>query len=128
MAPCCFGSTVATHHSPAADAIRDDVRALAAQGRSEQEILDQYLDRYGERILALPVAHGFNLLAYWVPAIGWLCGTAVAGAWLLRRRGRISATARCPSRSDDSEEARRRQQQMQEELAAFDPSSLSDLR
>jgi len=122
MAPCCFGSTVATHHSPAADAIRNEVRSLVAQGRSEQEILDQYLDRYGERILALPVARGFNLLAYWVPAIGWLCGTAVVVAWLVRRRKTASANGRFPSRSDDSEEARRRQHQMQEELAAFDPS------
>ena len=122
MAPCCFGSTVATHHSPAADAIRDDVRSLAAQGRSEQEILSQYLDRYGERILATPVARGFNLLAYWVPAIAWLCGTAVVVAWLLRRRGTASAQGRFTPRSDDPEEARQRQQQMEEELAAFDAS------
>jgi len=122
MAPCCFGSTVATHHSPAADAIRDDVRSLAAQGRSEQEILDQYLDRYGERILALPVARGFNLLAYWMPAIGCVCGTALVVAWLLRRRETVPAHGRFPARPDDSEEAKRRRYQMEEELAAFDAS------
>ena len=120
MAPCCFGSTVATHHSSAADAIRADVRVLVAQGRSEREILDQYLDRYGERILAQPVARGFNLLAYWVPAIAWLCGTAVAASWILRRRETAPADGRCPDPPDDSDDARRRHRQLQEELAAFE--------
>jgi len=120
MAPCCFGSTVATHHSPAADAIRDEVRSLVARGRNEQEILNLYLDRYGERILAQPVARGFNLLAYWVPAIGWLCGTAVVVVWLLRRRETVAAQGRFTGRPDDSEEARRQRHQLEEELAAFD--------
>jgi hypothetical protein len=39
MAPCCFGSTVATHHSPAADEIREDVRARVAQGATAHDPL-----------------------------------------------------------------------------------------
>ncbi len=120
MAPCCFGSTVATHHSPAADAIRNDVRSLAAQGATEQEILDQFLDRYGERILAEPVAHGFNLLAYWIPVVGLLCGTAVVVLWLRRRRPTVAPGGRSTTQADGSDEARRRQQRLEEELAAFD--------
>ena len=120
MAPCCFGSTVATHHSPAADAIRNDVRSLVAQGKNEQEILDLYLDRYGERILAQPVARGFNLLAYWMPVAGWLCGTAVVVLWLRRRRRTVAVEGRLTSQADSSDEARRRQHRLEEELAAFD--------
>ena len=86
MAPCCFGSTVATHHSPTADAIRQQVRSMVAGGATAQQILDKYLEVYGERILAQPVARGFNLLAYWMPAAGMLFGTAIVLLWLHRRR------------------------------------------
>ena len=121
MAPCCFGSTVATHHSPAADAIRDDVRSLVAQGATAQQILDQYLDRYGERILAQPVARGFNLLAYWMPLVGLVCGTGIVVIWLLRRRTPVGAVCSSPNQehvSDDTHERLRRR--FEEELAEFD--------
>jgi cytochrome c-type biogenesis protein CcmH len=120
MAPCCFGSTVATHFSPAADAIRREVRSLVAQGAHEQEILGQYLDRYGERILAQPVARGFNRLAYWMPAVGWLCGTAAVALWIRRRRRRGAPEGRPANQADDSDEARLRQRRLEDELAAFD--------
>ncbi len=87
MAPCCFGGTIATHHSPIADKIREEVRGLVAQGASEQQILEQYLDVYGERILAQPVARGFNLLAYWMPAVGLLFGARSVVVWMRRHRG-----------------------------------------
>lgn len=121
MAPCCFGSTVATHHSPAADEIRDHVHVLVAQGATEQQILDEYLDRYGERILAQPVARGFNLLAYWMPVVGLLCGTGLVVLWLRRRRNAGGGERPFPLRYDESDDARLRlQHRLDEELAAFD--------
>jgi cytochrome c-type biogenesis protein CcmH len=121
MAPCCFGSTVATHHSPAADEIRAHVRDRVAQGATAQEILDEYLDRYGERILAQPLARGFNLLAYWLPVVGLLCGTVVVVLWLRRRRRGAGAECLPPSLGELPDDTRRRQQhRLEEELAAFD--------
>ena len=118
MAPCCFGSTVATHYSPAADAIRRDVRALVARGASEPEILAVYFDRYGERILAQPVAWGFNLLAYATPVGAWLCGTLALVRWCRRRRHGMapSSTASAPSGPN----AERWLEQMDRDLAALD--------
>ena len=40
---------------------------MLAAGRSEPEILNAYVARYGERILASPPARGFNRLAYILP-------------------------------------------------------------
>jgi len=118
MAPCCFGSTVATHYSPAADAIRRDVRALVAHGATEQEILAEYLDRYGERILAQPVVRGFNVLAYAVPVAAWLCGTAVVVRWCRRRRRTVASSS--ATRIGEPIDTLRWGHQMEKDLAAFD--------
>jgi cytochrome c-type biogenesis protein CcmH len=121
MAPCCFGGTVATHHSPAAEKIRQDVRARVAQGATEQQILDAYLETYGERILAQPVARGFNLLAYWMPAVGLLCGTAVLVLWLRRHRGRRDDAGGLAHRDHPSDATTQRlRHRLEEELKAFD--------
>jgi cytochrome c-type biogenesis protein CcmH len=121
MAPCCFGGTIATHHSPLADKLRQEIRSMAAQGANETQILDHYLDTYGERILAQPLARGFNLLAYWMPAVGFLCGTGLLAMWLLRHRR--PGGAECSStdrRSEGSATTRHLEDQLDAELAALD--------
>jgi cytochrome c-type biogenesis protein CcmH/NrfF len=40
---------------------------MLGSGRSEKDVLDWYVARYSERILASPPAHGFNRLAYILP-------------------------------------------------------------
>jgi cytochrome c-type biogenesis protein CcmH len=121
MAPCCFGSTVATHHSPTADAIRQQVRSMVVDGASAQQILDKYLDVYGERILAQPVARGFNLLAYWMPVVGMLFGTAIVLLWLHRRRRTVAAESPVTPPADEPDDATRRLRlRLAQELAAFD--------
>lgn len=121
MAPCCFGGTIATHRSPLADRFRREIRSMAAQGASESQILDHYLTVYGERILAQPVARGFNLLAYWMPVVGLLCGAVVVCLWLVRRHVPVATdhtTARVPNQQAVA--AQRLLDQFDEELAAFD--------
>ncbi len=121
MAPCCFGGTVASHRSPAADAIRQAVRTYAARGMSDRQILEEYATLYGERILAQPVARGFNLLAYWMPAVGLLCGAVAILAWLRRHARSAARTALPPQRSaDDQAASGRLRDQLEERLAALD--------
>jgi cytochrome c-type biogenesis protein CcmH len=85
IAPCCWSQPVAQHYSEAADQIRKEVRVLLAAGKSKQEILDYYVSRYGERILASPRPRGFNLLAYVLPAVFLLSGTGVVVLYLKRQ-------------------------------------------
>jgi cytochrome c-type biogenesis protein CcmH len=75
MAPCCWSSTVSQHYSQAADDIRRGVREMLDAGKSEQEILDYYVSVYGERILASPPAHGFNLLVWVLPGIFFIASS-----------------------------------------------------
>lgn len=73
-------------------AMHRDVMELVRGGYSAQEIIDAFVDVYGQRALMAPPKSGFNLVAWLAP------GTAVAigaGALLvvLRRWRRASATA-----------------------------------
>ena len=71
MAPCCGANTVREHDSGPAMQMRAEIRQMLAAGKSEREILDHFVTQHGEKILAMPDAQGFNLLAYLLP-VGFL--------------------------------------------------------
>ena len=54
MAPCCWQESVAIHRSEIAGEMRAEIARLVAGGRSEDQIVDVYVARYGERILREP--------------------------------------------------------------------------
>ncbi len=66
MAPCCWGGTVYDHgHSQ----METEIEEFVAQGKTKDQILNYYVGLYGERILAIPVASGFNLFAWIAPIV-----------------------------------------------------------
>ncbi len=96
IAPCCFMQTLANHSSPKADELKREIRDLLQQGRSEEEVLQYFLDTYGERILAVPQPRGFNMLAYFVPPLLVLVAAVGMALWIRRHTARPS-TARPPA-------------------------------
>ncbi len=99
IAPCCWLQPVSQHYSEAAEQIRKEVRAMVAAGKSRDEILDYFVSRYGERILAAPRPRGFNAMAYVLP---WTA--LILGAWLLIiviKRLRAPAAAAGPAPAPD---------------------------
>lgn len=59
---------------------REEIRSMLAEGKSETEIKQYFVDYYGARVLAEPPRTGFNWLVYVVPPI-----VIVAGAFILFR-------------------------------------------
>jgi cytochrome c-type biogenesis protein CcmH len=105
---------VSQHYSPVADEIRTEVRAMLAEGKSRDEILNHYVAQYGERILAAPRAEGFNILAYVLP---W--AALILGAWLLIvliKKLRSPSPVPGPSKTPDARYASR----IEKELAEFE--------
>jgi cytochrome c-type biogenesis protein CcmH/NrfF len=88
IAPCCFAQTVAHHHSPVAEQIKKQIRHRLAQGATAEEIINEYVRVYGERILAEPQARGFNLLAYLLPPLAIVGG--LGSVFLFLRQWRPS--------------------------------------
>lgn len=67
MSPCCWAGTVYDmSHNPE---MEDKIDALLKEGKTKNQILDFYVNIYGERILAIPIAKGFNLMAWFGPVI-----------------------------------------------------------
>lgn len=66
-------------------AMHRHVIGFVEQGRTAEEILDEFVTLYGETVLMAPRKEGFNLAAYLVPGFGiTLVGAAML--WVLTRR------------------------------------------
>ncbi len=80
-------------------AMHREVIALAAQDKTQQEILDAFVAQYGEMVLMAPLKEGFNIAAYVVPGIAISTAAAVILGVLYRRTSRFASAA--PSERGD---------------------------
>jgi cytochrome c-type biogenesis protein CcmH len=53
---------------------RELIREKLGQGWGEQQIKDYFVAQYGDRVLAMPPAHGLNWLVYIIPPLAILAG------------------------------------------------------
>ncbi len=105
MCPVCPGESIDQSQAELAKQMRAIVLEKLQAGQSRQEILDFFVARYGERVLAAPTKSGLNLLAWVVPGAGLIAG-AIILLVVLRNMRRVPepATAVGPSRSVTEEE------------------------
>lgn len=87
IAPCCWSQQVSLHESPATTEIRLDIRRRLNAGQTHDEVLDAYVAQYGQRILAVPEASGFNYLLFTLPPLLFLV-TAVFVVLFVRKASR----------------------------------------
>ena len=73
-------------------AMHRDINALIEGGYGAQEIIDAFVDSYGEKVLMAPTKSGFNLVGWTMPFGALLVGGGVLAA-LLRRWRRRAAIA-----------------------------------
>jgi cytochrome c-type biogenesis protein CcmH len=74
-------------------ALHREVLALRDGGKTAQEILDAFVEKYGEKALMAPKPEGFNLAGYLLP--GAVIAAAAAGLvfFVGRRRALVSSAA-----------------------------------
>lgn len=78
--------------SPQATQERAYIRRLVAEGKTKQEILDELVAQYGDRVLATPKDSGFGLAAYLVP-IAIVLAAIVAGVLVVPKWRRTRGDA-----------------------------------
>ncbi|MXY98641.1 MAG: cytochrome c-type biogenesis protein CcmH [Gemmatimonadetes bacterium] len=91
IAPCCWRAPLSQHYSGTAERMKDDLRVMLADGKTQAEIIDHYKAIYGERILSAPPNAGFNRLAYLFTPLMFLVGGGIIFITLRRwRAGRMN--------------------------------------
>jgi len=122
--PICQGESVANSPSQLAQEMRGVIRQQLQAGRSEQQVVQYFVDRYGQQIVWSPPWQGFTLLAWLVP-MALLLGGAVLLFMVLRD---WYTAPRIRTNDDDAElagideaELQRYRAQIEEELAESDP-------
>ena len=72
VSPCCWAGTIYDlDHNPE---MEDQINQFISQGKTKQEILEYYIGLYGERILAVPIAEGFNIMVWVTPILAGMIG------------------------------------------------------
>lgn len=94
MCPVCPAETIDQAQVEISFQMRAVIREMLAQGRSREEILDYFVDRYGAGILAAPPKSGANLLVWILPIAGVAAG--LGGLFLVVR----AMTSRRPAAAD----------------------------
>lgn len=74
--PVCRSQSIRSSRSFMAEDMQRKIREMISEGRSDEEIVDYFVARYGEFILLTPPKRGFNLTAYLIPFLAVLVGGA----------------------------------------------------
>ncbi len=69
-----------------ADQIQADIQKMIDSGQSEDQILQSYIAKHGQTVLAAPSKSGFNLTAWAIPFFAFFVGGALLFTYLKKQR------------------------------------------
>lgn len=75
--PVCQGLSLADSQSELSQQMRGVITEQLRAGKTDQQVLDYFVAKYGEWILLEPKARGFNLIAYLLPLVMLAAGIGV---------------------------------------------------
>jgi cytochrome c-type biogenesis protein CcmH len=96
MCPVCGVPLGLATEAPQAQRERAFIQREAAACKSKQQIKNELVAQFGDRVLALPPDKGFNIAAYLVPALIVLGGIAAIATLAVKRRRKAAGTSPPP--------------------------------
>ncbi|WP_428425147.1 cytochrome c-type biogenesis protein [Methylibium sp.] len=99
----CQNQTIADSNADLAVDLRQQVRVMLREGRSDAQILQYMTDRYGDFVLYRPPVKAITWLLWFGPAVLLVSGFA-ALVLVLRRRARLSDDQFEPDEADAAED------------------------
>lgn len=104
--PFCPGLMLEVCPSPPAEALRDSIRGMAAEGQGVKQLVEGVLARHGEEWRAVPKRSGVGLLAWLVLPFALVAGGVVV--WVrvkaMRGQGQVYAFGGGQGMTDDERE------------------------
>ena len=119
MCPICPGQTIEQSQSEVSAQMRAIVREKLEQGETKEKILQFFVERYGDAVLAAPVKSGFNLIAWLAPITGIVVG-GIALWFVIKkwaRRGNESSSepvTPSPANTDDEKYRKRLEKELKD--------------
>ncbi len=110
ISPCCWAGTVYDlDHNPE---MEEQINQFIFQGKTKQEILEYYIGLYGERILAVPIAEGFNIMVWVTPILAGMIGITFLFFFLRTPNDIPSSVISTPSKVPFDDEIEKELQKM----------------
>jgi len=100
----CQNQTIADSHADLAVDLRNQVRDMLRQGKSDREIIDYMTARYGDFVLYRPPVKPTTVLLWFGPALLLVGGVATL-VLVLRRRSRMAPEDFEPDEPEASDDA-----------------------
>lgn len=100
----CQNESLASSHAELAEDLRREVRDLIRQGKSDQEIKDFLVARYGDFVLYRPEVKPLTWVLWFGPFVLLLVAAVFLGVYLRQRRQQVA-----PAVLSDEERARAKQ-------------------
>jgi cytochrome c-type biogenesis protein CcmH len=120
----CQGESVADSPAMLSLQMRAVIRQQLRSGKSEQEVIQYFVSRYGDRILLSPPMRGLNLLAWFVPIalilVGVIIVFLVLRSWQTHAGAESHEVESAEPALIDEQELAMYQRQIERELAADD--------
>ena len=88
----CQNESLASSHAELAEDLRREVREQIRAGKSDKEITDYLVSRYGDFVLYDPPVKSYTVLLWFGPFALLLCGAGVLFYQLRRRRKTVPET------------------------------------
>jgi cytochrome c-type biogenesis protein CcmH len=98
----CQNQTIADSHAGLAVDLRHQIREQIAEGRSDREIIDFMVERYGDFVLYRPPLKGTTLLLWFGPPLLLVLGIVFLLRYFYARRKRVE---RQPLSTDERRDA-----------------------
>jgi len=99
----CQNQSIADSHAELADDLRREIRGMIQAGKSDKEIIDFMVARYGDFVLYRPPLKATTLILWAGPLVLMLIGLIALVRYLRQRNQRIAADA--PLSADEARQA-----------------------
>ena len=87
----CQNQTLADSHAPLAEDLRQEIRLLMAKGKSDEEVVEFLVARYGDFVRYRPPLKGTTWLLWFGPFLLLGVGMAMLSRTLRRRRSQVAS-------------------------------------